>query len=137
MKLRNTINLFAFVIALFSVAGAANGQEQRNQSLDQVRAAIQGVCPVSGLELGAHGPPVKAKIGDQILFLCCEDCKNGKVKEEHWFQAHQNFAKAQAKCLVMDNPLPKKPKWVIVRGQLIYVCCPPCIDKIKASPDQY
>ena len=104
---------------------------------DQIRASVQGICPVSGLELGAHGTPVKVSIGGQEVFVCCESCKNGKVKKEHWARIHQNLAKAQAKCFVMDNPLPKKPEWVIVKGQLIYVCCPPCIEKIKASPEKY
>lgn len=133
-----TTRIFACFMALLLFGNAADAQTAaKKKTPDQVRAAIQGICPVSGMELGKHGTPVKAKIGGQVLFLCCEGCKNGKVKKEHWEKIHQNFAKAQSKCLVMDNPLPKKPKWVVVKGQLIYVCCPPCIEKIKESPDKF
>ncbi|MEM7311988.1 MAG: hypothetical protein AAF497_02430 [Planctomycetota bacterium] len=111
--------------------------KEKSPKRDQIQSAVQEICPVSGLKLGAHGKPFKAKIGGEVIFLCCEGCKKGKVKKEHWVKIHQNFAKAQSKCFVMDNPLPKKPKWVIVKGQLLYVCCPPCIKKIKDSPDKY
>ena len=125
-----------FIITLVFGYGLS-AQDSPQRSREEVRAAVQGICPVSGLELGAHGAPMKVKIGEQELFICCEACKNGSVKKEHWTRIHQNFASAQARCFVMDNPLPKKPKWVIVKGQLIYVCCPPCIEKIEASPDSF
>ena len=125
-----------FVACVISQIALAQDKEKQKK-LDQVKASVQEICPVSGMKLGAHGEPFKAKIGGQVLFLCCEGCKKGKVNKKHWAKIHQNFAKAQAKCFVMDNPLPKKPKWVIVKGQLLYVCCPPCIKKIKDSPDKY
>ena len=138
MRRQLVVSAFGFFLAgcLAGQATLAQTKEQ-TKKLDEVRAAVQEICPVSGMKLGAHGEPFKAKIGGQVLFLCCEGCKNGKVKKEHWAKIHQNFAKAQAECFVMDNPLPKKPKWVIVKGQLLYVCCPPCIKKIKDSPDKY
>ena len=138
MKSQNIINFAAIFLAALLVGNVANAQHEAQQRTpDQIRAAVQGICPVSGLELGAHGPPIKVKIGGEVLFLCCDSCKKGKVKKEHWAKIHQNFAKAQAKCFVMDNALPKSPKWVVINGELIYVCCPPCIEKIKASPEQY
>jgi hypothetical protein len=32
--------------------------------------AQQRTCPVSGLELGSHGPPVKVFVGRQVAYLC-------------------------------------------------------------------
>jgi len=37
----------------------------------------------------------------------------------------------------MKHDLPKKPKWTIVEGQIVYVCCPPCTKKIAAKPQKY
>ncbi len=99
--------------------------------------AVQEICPVSGQQLGAHGKPIKVKIGEEQLFLCCRGCLQQKVNPEHWATIHANFAKAQAKCPVMDKPLPDKPKWTIVEGQIVYICCPPCAKKLAADPKTY
>lgn len=104
---------------------------------DQVKIAVQGICPVSGQQLGAHGQPVKVKIGEEEIFLCCQGCLQGKVNPEHWATIHVNFARAQRICPVMKHKLPKKPKWTIVEGQIVYVCCPPCTEKIAADPETY
>jgi hypothetical protein len=61
----------------------------------------------------------------------------GKINQKHWATIHANVAKAQAKCPVMDKALPKNPKWTIVKGQIVYVCCPPCTKKITADPKTY
>jgi hypothetical protein len=37
----------------------------------------------------------------------------------------------------MGHELPARPKWTIAEGQIIYVCCPPCIEKIEADPEKY
>ena len=37
----------------------------------------------------------------------------------------------------LKNKLPKKPKWAIVNGRIFYVCCPPCVDKLKKAPGEY
>ncbi len=34
----------------------------------------------------------------------------------------------------MKHELPDNPKWTIVEGQIVYVCCPPCTEKIAAEP---
>ena len=36
----------------------------------------------------------------------------------------------------MKKELPDNPKWTVVKGQIIYVCCPPCIKKIQEQPDE-
>jgi hypothetical protein len=36
----------------------------------------------------------------------------------------------------MKKELPEGAKWTVVRGEVVYVCCPPCIKKIAANPDE-
>lgn len=104
---------------------------------DSLKIAVQNICPVTGEALGSMGTPIKAKIGEEELFLCCEECKTGKIDGGHWTTIHANFAKAQGICPVMKKPLPANSKWTVVDGQIFYVCCPPCIDKIKADPAKF
>ena len=104
---------------------------------DQLRVAVQQICPVSGQQLGSMGVPIKKRIGEQDLFLCCSNCTKGKVDRTHWGTIHANFKKAQGTCPVMGKPLPAKSKWTVVEGQLIYVCCPPCIAKIQREPAKW
>ncbi len=104
---------------------------------DLLRIAAQKICPVSGKKLGSMGHPLKVKIGEEELFLCCKGCASGKISREHWATIHANFAQAQGKCPVMKKDLPKSPKWTVVNGHIVYVCCPPCVDKIKADPKKY
>lgn len=106
-------------------------------SRDQLRAAVQDICPVTGGKLGAMGDPIKVKVGEETVFMCCKGCVKQKIKPEHWATIHANFAKAQGICPVMKHKLPKKPKWTIVEGQIVYVCCPPCTKKIAADPKTY
>ena len=131
MELKHTTCLF---VTLMLLLGATTSADE-TQTNEDVRVAVQQICPVSGQQLGAHGAPIKAKIGKLETFLCCEGCIGKDVKREYWLTIHKNQATAQGKCLVMDeNDLPKKPVWTIVNGRLIYVCCPPCIEKIDADP---
>ena len=87
-----------------------------------------------GKPLGSMGPPIKVKIGQEELFVCCEDCKTTQVDRNHWTTIHNNFHTAQAKCPIMDKPLPTDAKYTVVNGNIIYVCCPPCIEKLNADP---
>jgi YHS domain-containing protein len=104
---------------------------------DSIRIAVQGICPVMGKPLGSMGTPIKVKIGEEELFLCCKACRKGQVDRAHWATIHSNFARAQGHCPVMKKPLPANPRWTIVKGQIIYVCCPPCIEKMQAEPETY
>jgi YHS domain-containing protein len=134
--------MFALV-ALFAglsqtAAGQVTGQPNEEQARrDQLRIAVQEICPVSGQKLGEHGAPVKAQVGEETIFLCCQGCLKGQIKPENWAKIHANFARAQQICPVMENKLPESPKWTIAEGQIIYVCCPPCTEKIAADPEKY
>lgn len=131
--------LFGFAIALTGISSAfcATIQDEANEAAkkhDQLKMKVQAICPVTGNELGSHGDPIKVKIGEEQIFLCCKGCVGGKVDPKHWATIHANFAKAQATCPIMGKDLPEDAKWVIVEGQVFYVCCPPCIEKIQAEP---
>src|SRR3989304_8108137 len=118
----------ALVIVATSFSSSALAQELSNR--DQTLFAVQQICPVSGEKLGEHGAPIKAKIGEESVFLCCRSCLKGKVNPQHWATIHANLAKAQRICPVMKKELPQNPKWTIFDGQIVYVCCPPCTKKI-------
>lgn len=137
--LRQLTVIVALAVATLPAAGQSPEQEKarEQQTRDQLRMAVQEICPVSGQKLGSMGEPVKVQVGKEAVFLCCKGCAQQKIKREHWATIHANFAKAQGICPVMKHELPKKPKWTIVQGQLVYVCCPPCTKKIAAEPEKY
>jgi len=141
MKLMNM--MFAVAItAVVSQFAVGQGQSpinevQEQQRRDQLRVAIQDICPVSGGKLGSMGEPIKVQVGKETVFLCCKGCLEQKINPEHWATIHANVAKAQRICPVMKHDLPKSPKWTIVEGQIVYVCCPPCTKKIAADPQTY
>lgn len=114
-----------------------SAQDREAMTHDQLRVAVQEICPVSGQKLGSMGAPVKARIGQEVVFLCCEGCLKKPVNKDHWATIHANAAKAQAQCPVMNKSLPANPKWTIVEGQIVYLCCPGCEKKIEADPKTY
>ncbi len=133
------VKMLVVVALLVGIGQVASGQEaaqpdKEQIARDQLRVAVQEMCPVSGNKLGAHGAPIKVQIGQETVFLCCKGCLQGKVDAKHWATIHANVATAQAKCPVMDKALPKNAKWTIAEGQIVYICCPPCAKKITADP---
>ena len=133
--MNHVTQLLTAIIALAATMQMTIAEEPTKR--DQLKIQIQSICPVSGTKLGDHGKPVKAKIGKEHVFLCCKACLQGKVARQHWATIHANFAKAQRICPVMKHELPEKPKWTIVEGQIVYICCPPCTKKIAADPKGY
>ena len=128
--------LLALVILSYA---ADNGVAQPDTSAhrDDKKIGVQAICPVSGKPLGSMGKPVKVKVGDEELFLCCRGCARGQIDKQHWVTIHENFARAQGKCPVMDKSLPARPKWTFIDGQIVYVCCPPCTRKIEKEPAKF
>jgi hypothetical protein len=128
-----------FTLAMvFAGSGSVASAEEPSRR-DQIHIAVQEICPVSGQKLGEHGPPIKVTIGEhkEQVFLCCKGCVQQKIDPKHWATIHANFAKAQRICPVMKHELPKNPKWTIIEGQIVYVCCPPCTEKIAADPKPF
>jgi YHS domain-containing protein len=136
------MRFFVFALAigaahLFTVASAKEPSPQEEAKRDQIHIAVQEVCPVSGEKLGEHGAPIKTKVGEETVFLCCKGCLQEKVSPDHWATIHANFAKAQRICPVMKKELPKNAKWTIIEGRIVYVCCPPCTKKVAAAPERF
>lgn len=127
-----------FAIAMIALGFCSAASAQELSQHDQIHIAVQEICPVSGQKLGDHGAPLKVKIGEEALFVCCRGCLQGKqVSPQHWATIHANFAKAQRICPIMKKELPANPKWTVVEGQIVYVCCPPCTEKIAAEPQKF
>ena len=124
--------VFAMLAIVIGWGQVSNGQQPPKH--EALCIAVQQICPVSGNKLGEHGKPIKTKVGEELVYLCCQGCLKGKIDKQHWATIHANMAKAQGKCPVMKKALPKNPKWTIVNGQIVYVCCPPCTKKIAADP---
>ena len=127
---------FAIAAIALGFCSAASAQELSKH--DQIHVAVQEICPISGQKLGDHGAPLKVKIGEETLFVCCQGCLQGKkVDPQNWATIHANFAKAQRICPIMKKELPANPKWTVVEGQIVYVCCPPCTKKVAAEPKKF
>jgi len=135
MTRRNAIAIILLAVGLTSQV--ATGQETKLTKYDQLKVAIQKICPVTGKPLGSMGDPLKVKIGEEEIFLCCKGCTKGQINKEHWTAIHKNFARAQGICPVMEKKLPANPKSTVVNGQTVYICCPPCTKKIQAEPRKY
>jgi hypothetical protein len=127
----------AITLAVAAMGFCSIASAQEASQRDQIHIAVQEICPVSGQKLGEHGAPIKVKIGEEVMFLCCRGCLERQVNPQHWATIHANFAKAQRICPVMKHELPANPKWTIVEGQIVYVCCPPCTKKIAADPKSF
>ncbi|MFT7629021.1 MAG: hypothetical protein ACI87E_000017 [Mariniblastus sp.] len=111
---------------------------ERQAKSDLLHAAAQGICPVSGGALGSMGAPVKVKVGEEEhAFLCCKACVGKPLNADHWKTIQTNLATAQKVCPVMGEPVDSSMKSTVVNGRKIFVCCPPCIEKIKADPAGY
>jgi len=104
---------------------------------DNTHIAAQGICPVSGQKLGAMGAPIKVKVGEENAFLCCTGCQGKELNAGHWKTVQTNLAKAQGVCPVMGEAIDASMKSAVVNGRKIFVCCPPCIAKVKAAPATY
>ncbi len=104
---------------------------------EHYRMMAQAICPVSGEKLGSMGDPVKTQMGEQDVYLCCKGCVGKQASAEHWQTIQANLIKAQGSCPVMDEELPADAESVVIEGRQIFVCCEPCIEKIKANPATY
>jgi len=141
VKEMNKLLTFFVLLSITSTAIAQNGSQTENKKQDkstltkgdQLQIAVQKICPVSGDELGTKGDPVKIKAGEQIAFLCCKNCQSKKLSAKHWKTIQTNLATAQGICPIMEKPVDASMKSTVVNGQQIFVCCPPCIEKIQAD----
>lgn len=131
--MKNQFCKFIALVCLILIANSAFGQTADPDY--ELKVAIQKICPVSGKKLGSMGDPVKVKLGDEISFLCCKGCLGKAAKSEHWNVIQKNLAAAQKTCPIMNKPVDATMKSTVVNNQRIFVCCPPCIEKIKKDSD--
>lgn len=132
----------ATVVIMFAGPDSTNAQGEGTsqtaaKKLEGLLVRAQKVCPVMGKDLTKMGGPVRATVGEQTVFLCCKGCFKGKIAKQHWDQIQANLIAAQGKCPVMGKPLPKNAASIVVSGRKVFVCCPPCTNKIKADPGKY
>jgi hypothetical protein len=116
---------------------ASHVTDELQRHRDQLQTAAQGICPVSGEKLGSMGESIKVKVGEEVAFLCCKACQHKPLNTEHWETVQANLAKAQGTCLVMGNPVDENSKSTVIKGRRIFVCCPPCIEKLQADPTSF
>ena len=136
------IAAIGFAVLMCIGATKAMAQEPQSelteaQKLEHLLAAAQKICPVTGKELTSMGGPVKAKVEDRTLYLCCKGCFEGKINPLHAAQVEKNLIAAQGKCPIMGKELPADPKSIVGEGRKVFVCCPPCTEKIKADPKKH
>jgi hypothetical protein len=131
------------IVALFASTSFAQNQERHDHqqakqsnltNADHLQIAVQKICPVMGEELGSMGEPIKVKVGEQNAYLCCKGCIGKQLNAEHWQTIQANIAAAQGTCPIMGKPVDASMKSTVVNGQQVFVCCPPCIEKIQADP---
>ena len=125
------------VIVVETLLSFAAFAEDETLKGDALLAAAQKLCPVSGEDLRSMGGPIKAKSGDQTIFLCCKGCVGKPISKENWAKVTANLAAAQGRCPVMNRPLPQGAASTVVNGHKVFVCCPPCTGKIQANPEKY
>lgn len=130
--------LLACAAVAFQTAAFAQGDGEGDaKKKQQLLVEAQKICPVSGKDLTSMGGAIRAKIGDQTVFLCCKGCLGRDVQKAHWAQIQANQIAAQGECPVMGKPLPEEPASTVVQGRKVFVCCPPCTKKIEADPEPF
>ena len=134
---RQVCLLGIFGMAMVAVASAQDAVVSSSLSeADQLQFRVQGICPVSGEELGSMGDPVKVKIDGQDVFLCCKDCRGKPADPKQWKTIQANLAKAQGTCPISGEPVTADSKSMLVNGREVFVCCPSCIEKVTRDPDK-
>ena len=133
MKTRTASIAFAFTVLLGVFANA--NEEPKKQTH----------CPVMENYEIVEGNHVD--VNGYRIHTCCKGCINQiKANPEKYIQRLQDQgveierspieSKPQTVCPVMGGKI-NKAQYTDVKGYRIYVCCPGCIDKIKADPNTY
>ncbi len=57
---------------------------------DRASAEKQHICPVTGDMLGTMGVPIKLTVKDQVLWICCDGCKESVEADPDKYLAKLN-----------------------------------------------
>lgn len=123
-------------------------------SAEEQAIARQRTCPVSGKVLGSMGRPVKVRVGDRDVYVCCAGCTGAVESDPERYLAILDAANplpaqateadaeaiaAQRTCPVMDEELGSMgvPWKVYVEGRPVFLCCRGCIKFIERDPARY
>ena len=149
IDMKRSISVVFALFLLFAFSSAAMAQGEK----DKFIAKGDGIetCPVTGEPISKS---VTAEIFGRTIYFCCSDCQE-KVKaspelyikptaEEQKKAVKKQAASSEflgkgdgiATCPVTGSPVNKDYKGE-VNGRVFYVCCPGCIDTVKAQPDAY
>src|SRR5260221_2816357 len=83
------------------------------------------------------GAPIKTKIGEQSIFLCCKACLGKQPSAENRQKLTANLIAAQGTCPVEGTPLPKDAPSVVVDHRQIFASSKDALAKIQADPAKY
>lgn len=133
---RNVI-LSLTLLVISSLASLAKDKRPIPSKTDALMVRAQKICPVSGKKLMSMGGPIKATVGGEIIFLCCKVCAGRTIRPGGWMQIRSNLIASQQVCPVRGKPLPRNPASAVVNHRVIFVCCKPCIAKVRAEPSRY
>ena len=78
-----------FVVVLIAAQSACAHEEKQTEEQvrrEQLRIAVQAICPISGETLGSMGDPIKVAAAGtrEEIYLCCEACTTGKINPKLW-----------------------------------------------------
>ncbi|MBL8799696.1 MAG: hypothetical protein JNM56_37785 [Planctomycetia bacterium] len=124
---------------------------------DREAVGEQGFCPVERTHrLGEVGPPVKIKLKDQVVYLCCEDCRDDAEKNPDKTLAAKEEAEIKTAILKLppdDRKAAEAQRWcalspdarlgsmgmpgkTVIKGQPVFVCCDGCIKALLKEPEK-
>ena len=135
--------------------------------LDRDLALAQVICPVTEFALGSMGPPIKVRVDNQNVLICCEGCRDRLIKDpQNYFSILERYhqkevspeelaaietafapltgvdrqrAVSQSICPVTEMRLGSMgtPIKVDVKGEPVFICCEACRDPLLAEPDRH
>ncbi len=58
---------------------------------DQMLVVRQKICPVTEAALGSMGAPIKVRVKDRDVFICCEGCRDELLENADQYLAKLNL----------------------------------------------
>ncbi len=132
---------------------------------DRPLAESQRICPVTEMELGSMGTPIKVDVNGTPIFICCEGCRESLLEESGKYLAilanpdklsdeeeqaiatalselspeDRAIAEQQRICPVADYRLGSMgpPIKVDVNGTPVFICCGGCREGLLEESEKY